>query len=53
MKGKLEETLEEKETYYHQWGAHLASAYRRTLERYGAKPKSLRLLTILPATAYG
>jgi hypothetical protein len=43
VKGKLEETLEEKETYYHQWGAHLASAYRRTLERYGAKTQEFKI----------
>jgi hypothetical protein len=36
-KGELEDTLEKNETYCHQWEAHLASAYRRVLERFGAE----------------
>jgi predicted nuclease with TOPRIM domain len=31
VKDELEDTLEKNETYCHQWGAHLASAYRRVL----------------------
>jgi hypothetical protein len=36
LKGELEDTLEKNETYCHQWGAYLATAYRRDLESFGA-----------------
>jgi chromosome segregation ATPase len=46
VKGELEDTLEKNEAYCHQWGAYLATAYRHALEGFGAKPRTLKLLTI-------
>jgi hypothetical protein len=43
VKGELEETLEKNETYCHQWGAYLATAYRHTLERYGAETQEFKI----------
>jgi uncharacterized phage infection (PIP) family protein YhgE len=40
---KLEDTLEKNETYCHQWGAHLASAYHRVLERFGAEAQEFKI----------
>jgi ribosomal protein L16 Arg81 hydroxylase len=37
LKGELEDTLEKNETYCHQWGAYLATTYRRALESFGAE----------------
>jgi chromosome segregation ATPase len=39
-KAELEKTLEDNESYYHQWGVHLAHTYRRVLERYGAETQT-------------
>jgi tRNA C32,U32 (ribose-2'-O)-methylase TrmJ len=64
VKGELEDTLEKNEAYCHQWGVHLASAYRRALERYGAETQEFKVtdniasyylwmnseLTLLPKT---
>jgi hypothetical protein len=36
VKGELEDTLEKNEAYCHQWGAYLATEYRRALESFGA-----------------
>jgi hypothetical protein len=46
VKGELEDTLEKNEAYCHQWGAYLATAYCHALESFGAKPRTLKLLTI-------
>jgi predicted nuclease with TOPRIM domain len=43
VKDELEDTLEKNETYCHQWGAHLASAYRRVLERFGAEGHEFKI----------
>jgi hypothetical protein len=43
VKGELEETLEKNETYCHQWGAYLATAYRHVLERYGAETQEFKI----------
>jgi hypothetical protein len=37
VKGELEDTLEKNEAYCHQWGAYLATEYRRALESFGAE----------------
>jgi hypothetical protein len=37
VKGELEDTLEKNEAYCHQWGAYLATEYRRALEIFGAE----------------
>jgi chromosome segregation ATPase len=42
-KAELEKTLEDNESYYHQWGVHLAHTYRRVLERYGAETQTFRV----------
>jgi hypothetical protein len=42
LKGELEDTLEKNEAYCHQWGAYLASAYRRVLERFGVKAQEFQ-----------
>jgi chromosome segregation ATPase len=36
-KAESEKTLEDNESYCHQWGGHVAHTYRRVLERYGAE----------------
>jgi chromosome segregation ATPase len=36
-KAELEKTLDDNESYYQQWGVHLAHTYRRVLERYGVE----------------
>jgi hypothetical protein len=43
LKGEVEDTLEKNEAYCHQWGAHLATAYRRILERFGAKAQEFKI----------
>jgi chaperonin cofactor prefoldin len=43
VKGELEDTLEKNEAICHQWGAHLASAYRRVLERFGAEAQEFKI----------
>jgi hypothetical protein len=45
VKGELEDTLEKNEAYCHQWGAYLATEYRRALESFGAEARILKLLT--------
>jgi hypothetical protein len=35
--------LENNESYCHQWGAHLATAYRHALERYGAETQEFKI----------
>jgi hypothetical protein len=42
-KAELEKALEDNESYRHQWGVHLAHAYRRVLERYGAETQTFRV----------
>jgi hypothetical protein len=42
-KSELEKTLEDNESYCHQWGVHLPHTYRRVLERYGAKTRTFRV----------
>jgi hypothetical protein len=37
VKGELEDTLEKNEAYCHQWGAYLATEYRRALESFGVE----------------
>jgi chromosome segregation ATPase len=43
LKGELEDTLEKNETYCHQWGAYLATAYRRALESFGAETQEFKI----------
>jgi hypothetical protein len=43
LKGELEDTLEKNEAYCHQWGAYLATAYRRVLERFGAEAQEFKI----------
>jgi hypothetical protein len=43
VKGELEDTLEKNEAYCHQWGAHLATAYRRVLECFGAETQEFKI----------
>jgi hypothetical protein len=43
VKGELEDTLEKNEAYCHQWGAYLATAYRRALESFGAKTQDFKI----------
>jgi tRNA C32,U32 (ribose-2'-O)-methylase TrmJ len=43
LKGELEDTLEKNEAYCHQLGAHLATAYRRVLERFGAETQEFKI----------
>jgi hypothetical protein len=40
---ELEDTLEKNETYRHQWGAYLATTYRRTLESFGAETQEFKI----------
>jgi hypothetical protein len=42
-KVELEKTLEDNESYCHQWEFHLAHTYRRVLERYGAETQTFRV----------
>jgi chromosome segregation ATPase len=43
VKGEFEDTLEKKEAYCHQWGAYLATAYRRALESFGAETQNFKI----------
>jgi hypothetical protein len=43
VKGKLEDTLEKNEAYCHQWGAYLATEYRRALESFGAEAQDFKI----------
>jgi peptidoglycan hydrolase CwlO-like protein len=43
VKGGLEDTLEKNEAYCHQWGAYLAIAYCRVLERFGAETQEFKI----------
>jgi hypothetical protein len=43
LKGELEDTLEKNEAYCHQWGAYLATKYRRALESFGAEAQDLKI----------
>lgn len=42
-KPEVEKTLEDNESYCHQWGVHLVHTYRRVLQRYGAKTQTFRI----------
>jgi DNA repair exonuclease SbcCD ATPase subunit len=53
VKGELEDTLEKNEAYCHQWGAYLATEYRRALESFGAEAEDLKLLIISQASWSG
>jgi chromosome segregation ATPase len=41
--GELENTLEKNEAYCHQWGAYLATAYRRALESFSAEAQDFKI----------
>jgi hypothetical protein len=43
LKGEVEDTLEKNEAYSHQWGAHLATAYRRVLKCFGAETQEFKI----------
>jgi hypothetical protein len=43
VKGELEDTLEKNEAYCHQWGAYLATEYRRALESIGAEAQDFKI----------
>jgi hypothetical protein len=43
VKGELEYTLEKNEAYCHQWGAYLATEYRRALESFGAEAQDFKI----------
>jgi hypothetical protein len=43
VKGELEDTLEKNEAYCHQWGAYLATAYRRALESFGVETQDFKI----------
>jgi hypothetical protein len=43
LKGELEDTLEKNKAYCHQWGAYLATAYHRVLERFGAETQEFKV----------
>jgi vacuolar-type H+-ATPase subunit I/STV1 len=43
LKGELEDTLEKNEAYCHQWGAYLATFYRRALESFGAETQDFKI----------
>jgi hypothetical protein len=43
LKGELEDTLEKNEAYCYQWGEHLATTYRRILERFGAETQEFKI----------
>jgi hypothetical protein len=43
VKGELEDTLEKNEAYCHQWGAYLATKYRRALESFGAEAQDFKI----------
>jgi hypothetical protein len=43
VKGELEDTLEKNEAYCHQWGAYLATTYRRALESFGAEAQDFKI----------
>jgi hypothetical protein len=43
LKGELEDTLEKNEAYCHQWGAYLATEYRRALESFGAEAQDFKI----------
>jgi chromosome segregation ATPase len=44
VKGELEDTLEKNEAYCHQWGAYLATEYRRALESFGAEAQDFKII---------
>jgi hypothetical protein len=43
LKGELEDTLEKSGAYCHQWGAHLATTYRRVLEHFAAEAQEFKI----------
>jgi hypothetical protein len=43
VKGELEDTLEKNEAYCHQWGAYLATKYRKALESFGAEAQDFKI----------
>jgi hypothetical protein len=43
LKGELKDSLEKNETYCHQWGAYLATAYRRALESFSAETQEFKI----------
>jgi hypothetical protein len=43
VKAELEDTLEKNEAYCHQWGAYLATEYRRALESFGAEAQDFKI----------
>jgi hypothetical protein len=43
VKGELEDTLEKNEAYCHQWGAYMATEYRRALESFGAEAQDFKI----------
>jgi DNA repair exonuclease SbcCD ATPase subunit len=43
VKGEVEDTLEKNEAYCHQWGAYLATEYRRALESFGAEAQDFKI----------
>jgi hypothetical protein len=43
VKGELEDTLEKNKAYCHQWGAYLATQYRRALESFGAEAQDFKI----------
>jgi hypothetical protein len=43
VKGELEDTLEKNDAYCHQWGAYLATEYRRALESFGAEAQDFKI----------
>jgi hypothetical protein len=49
VKGELEDTLEKNEAYCHQWGAYLATAYRRVLESFCAEAQDFKSSTVSQA----
>jgi chromosome segregation ATPase len=44
VKGELEDTLEKNEAYCHQWGAYVATEYRRALESFGAEAQDFKII---------
>jgi hypothetical protein len=43
VKGELEDTSEKNEAYCHEWGAYLATEYRRALESFGAEAQDFKI----------
>jgi hypothetical protein len=43
VKGELEDTSEKNEACCHQWGAYLATEYRRALESFGAEAQDFKI----------